>query len=351
MKKRSIVIILLIVALLIGGYFTIYFDKPIEVEQVTSEQRRVIESINISGIVETDKSATLSFNTSGKINKINYLERSNILKGEVIATIDKNKFFNDAKAARDARDIQSRELDLFIEQWKDDIDYQQSDEYSLRIRQLRERVSQAQANYNSLLSTSKNYELVSPISGVIRSVNKLEGEFVSPGEPIIEIINNDSIHFKVSANQEDLGSIYTQQKARVKLDAYKDTIFEGIVSELPLTSTVTQTDSLFDIKIDLYPNEQNVVVGMIGDADLILQDSEIEVPTLFFDQIFTDDEGDFVWISKNEVADKLYIDVGVEGDLYVQVSDSVFKENKVVTPVDSNQELNIGDKIKIIQDE
>lgn len=347
MKRRNIILILLATLIAAISIYLIMFKKTsITVEEIEPEEVRITKKITANGIVEAEDIANVGFSNSGKIIKINFTERSYVTKGDVIAVLDRNKFYNDAKAAKDARDIILREKDLFIEQFKKDDVYQQTDEYRLKIRQFDERVSQAQASYNSILSGSNNYELVAPINGVLNKITKVENEFVSPGEIIAEIIDTNSIYFKASLNQEDLGEVTSYQPATITLDAYKNELFNALVSELPLTATVTNTDSVFDIKLDFVLPEKNIIVGMIGDANFITLDTESPVQALYFDQVQTDTNGYYVWIDNNGKADKFYVELGVEGDLYTEILTSL-QDKTIISPKDTSIEIKVGDEIKI----
>ena len=85
---------------------------------------------------------------------------------------------------------------------------------------------------------------------------------------------------------------------------------------------------------------------MIGDADFITIDTEAQVQSLFFDQILSDDDGNYIWVDNNGKAEKFHIQTGIEGDLYTQVLTSL-KDKTIITPITDGTELKVGDKIKI----
>ena len=86
---------------------------------------------------------------------------------------------------------------------------------------------------------------------------------------------------------------------------------------------------------------------MTGDAHIIVDSSE-NAASLVYDEIFFDEEDKpYIWVVKNNRLLKKYIDIGLEGDLYTQITSEI--EEEVVVPISDDAEIEEGYKVKIVQ--
>lgn len=86
-----------------------------------------------------------------------------------------------------------------------------------------------QAGQQSIDSSSPTlfHTLQAPLPGVVTKVHKSLGEQVSPGEPILEISNLNTVWLEVPIFERDLGRIDDQATATFSIPAYPEREFHG----------------------------------------------------------------------------------------------------------------------------
>lgn len=82
-------------------------------------------------------------------------------------------------------------------------------------------------------------KLYSPVEGVIAKKFHSEGDILTPGEPVYAIVDPNSFYILVLLEETKLRGVKKGCLAKIKLDAYPDEKFEGIVNEILPASAAT----------------------------------------------------------------------------------------------------------------
>ena len=85
----------------------------------------------------------------------------------------------------------------------------------LQVQELLRQEELAKANVDYYQARLRDYDIVSPIDGVVSSLMVQEGEMVNEGQPLAEVIDPDTIEVRVHLPEECLPSIETVQGASV----------------------------------------------------------------------------------------------------------------------------------------
>ena len=352
MNKKTIYISIVVLVAIIAIYSTNKANNSsLNVSAVQINSQIISKSVTASGIVKSDKNASLSFASTGNIYSINVEKGNKVINGQILARLDSSPQLESIQVSKDSRDIAIRNKEAYIDLNKNSSsDFLRGDEYKIQIRKYDELISQAEAGYNSQSGLIRNYYIKAPFSGTILDVYKEVGEVAGAGTTIIEVADLSDIYFEVKLDQEDFGSVKLNQKVEITLDSYPDMIFTGIVTELPLSSSIDSSGNQeFKLKIEIDDNkEYPILIGMSGDADIITEQSSDNVFAIPFDAVYTDfDDNTFLWIiSSNGTLEKYFVETGIEGDLYTEIKD--FKEEmKIVIPMDSKTTLLEGAKANV----
>lgn len=341
---------ILILGFIILGIF-LYFNRKnsvtVLVRKVEVENREVRKTVTASGLVLSDKQADLSFLANGDINRILVSENDKVSKGQLLAYLNSYPQSQTVQSYKDARDIRLRQKELFENEKKSNSRLLGGDDsYDIKLREYEESLSQAEASYQAQLSLLSNYYIYAPFDGVVVNISKKEGEVATAGVPVITIADLEDIIFEVVLDQEDYSNVKEGQEAEVTLDSYDNHPFKGKVDNLSLFSDPVRGG--FVEKIRFESNGKSIKVGMVGDAFMITDKTDGEVPSLIFNEISYDEsDKPFVWILENNKVLKEYIEIGLEGDLYVEIK-SDLSGKTVVVPAKDNLEIEDGYTAKVI---
>jgi len=316
------------------------------VRKAETENRIVSRTVSASGQVKANKQADLTFMSAGKISEILVKKGDDVKQGQLLAYLDGSTQFQTSQSYKDARDVAIRNKELYEKEKETNIKtLGGEDAYSIKIRQLSELVSQAEASYQAQLSILNNSYIYAPFDGTIIEVNKKAGETAVIGEAVITLANVSKFVFEISIDQEDFGYIKLEQPVKINLDSYDSFDIYAKIDQLPLTANTAT--GVFDIEIPVAGDaEHRLAIGMSGDAYIDVLSTGNDVRALTIDEIFYDvSDNPFVWIVENGKLKKLYVELGVEGDIYTEVKTDV---KEVVIPAEDNQKLTEGYFAKVI---
>ncbi|PMP97347.1 MAG: EmrA/EmrK family multidrug efflux transporter periplasmic adaptor subunit [Thermodesulfobacterium geofontis] len=82
-------------------------------------------------------------------------------------------------------------------------------------------------------------KLYSPVDGIIAKKFHSEGDVLGPGEPVYAIVDPNSFYVLVLLEETKLRGVKKGSPAKIKLDAYPDEKFEGVVDEVLPASAAT----------------------------------------------------------------------------------------------------------------
>ncbi|AAC07129.1 EmrA/EmrK family multidrug efflux transporter periplasmic adaptor subunit [Aquifex aeolicus] len=100
------------------------------------------------------------------------------------------------------------------------------------IKSLKERIKTAEQKI-------KDTVLIAPFDGVVAKRFISRGDVVRAGQPAFALVNPESFYVEVLLEETKLKGVKVGNKAYVRLDAYPDILFEGVVEEISPASAAT----------------------------------------------------------------------------------------------------------------
>ena len=98
------------------------------------------------------------------------------------------------------------------------------------IRAQRALVSQAHANLDRAQAALANAVIRAPFPGVVTVRHREPGEIVSPGAPIVTLLNPDDRWVRIYVREDEIGRVHVGQKATITSDTYPDRTYHGRVT-------------------------------------------------------------------------------------------------------------------------
>jgi len=145
----------------------------------------------------------------------------------------------------------------------------------LEIRRARAELALGYAEKNS-----ERMAVQAPFSGlvVLKQVWKgetqamvAEGEEVRPGLPILDIVDSSAMQVRARVNQADIGLITPGRRARVRLDAYPQLLFEGkveLVAPLGVGSEMTNKVRTFTAIVSITGSDPLLMPDLTASVEL-----------------------------------------------------------------------------------
>ena len=137
--------------------------------------------------------------------------------------------------------------------------------------------------------------VVAPMSGTVTRLNVEEGEIVtsgrsafSQGPAVLAIADLSRMVVKTRINEVDIAKIELGQRVEIRVDAYRDRVFAGEVSEIAPSAYTPdprggqQGDGTitFEVVIEVVGSPSELLPGMSADVDIIVmeEDSVLQLP-------------------------------------------------------------------------
>lgn len=193
-------------------------------------------------------------------------------------------------------------------------------------------------------------ETVSPVEGIVGKVYLDKGAQANPdpgmGTPLAQVLNLDSVKIVIQVTEEDLPKIKLKQRAKIRVDAYPDKEFSGVITLIsPTLSSLARTASA-EITI---PNPSHLLKpGMFAEVDLITGKTEnlILIPRY---TVLTEAGKKKVYVIKTGRAEQKLVETGFSDGGLTHIKSGLALEDSFV--ILGQSQLQPGDKVRIVKGE
>ena len=371
MKPKNLLVILTIAAAICTSAFVVpnYFRSKGKAVDVATISRQVISpSILSSGFLAHEEEVMLSSEVIGKVDELMIEEGDSVNAGDLVLRVDDKNFLagleqSEASVRINTIDIERQEVrisNLERQFARSSSLYEQDligeEEYESLRNQLdlaridfsssKERLTQAEAQLDQVLDNLSKTKIISPIDGVVTSLDIKVGETAIasstniPGSSLMTIANPASIYTEVLVDEADIANIEIGQRAEIVAIAYPDQPMTGVVRFIANTAKIApgRTGLSFVVKIDITdPGEVVLRPGMSCRAEIFTQQEQSVAAVPIEAVIFEEDRAElrsehFIFINDNGVARKTKVEIGLSDDEY----------QELISQVDSNIEIVVG---------
>jgi HlyD family secretion protein len=376
MNAKKFLLIVLIAGTVIALPFinrTVFGTDAKEVNVSTLAQRVISPSILASGFLAHEEEVMLSSEVIGKVSELFIEEGDVVSEGQLLLQVDDVNFIASLEQSEAAVRINSIDIDRQevrianllrqVERAKslheremigdDEFDNIDNQLALARIDLLssRERLSQSEAQLDQVSDQLSKTKIVSPIEGVITSLDIKVGETAIasstniPGSSLMTIANPASIYTEVLVDEADVANIDIGQRAEIVAIAYPEQPMIGEVRYIANTAKIaTGRQGLsFTVKIEII-DAGDVVLrpGMSSRAEIFTRQDQEVVAVPIQAVLFEEDRSKlrseyFVFVNDNGVARKTRIEVGLSDDEYQELITDIDDDIQIV--VGPDQEL------------
>jgi len=266
---RSIIAIV-ILAVLWYGYLW-YMQRRAEVEQslvrpvpvmaTAVEQRTMPILVQAFGDLRAFASAKLSAESSGNIVNISFEGGQKVTAGTVLVTIDNETEKANLQKAQADKALKQLEYDRNVNLVKRGAQAQQVLDVA------KAELEASQANLLAAQDALNKTFIVAPFDGRLGARIVSIGQYVSPGQAIVDIVDAERLKIQFSVPEKYLSQLAVGQEADITTSAYPDRMFAGKVDYVapsidPVTRTIS-VEAVFDNKEGLLSPGLSVQVSQV----------------------------------------------------------------------------------------
>lgn len=282
----GIIAVVLVVVLAVGkkkgwigdeGYLKVSIEKGIE--------REIVEIITANGKIQPETEVAISPDVSGEIVELVIKEGDEVVKGQYLLKIKPEAYqmarnraeasLNNAKARlkqSEAR-LELAELDykrtksLFEDQAISESEFETAtSNYTSALAEKEAAeftVKSSKATLDEADESLTKTSIYAPMAGTVSSLSvelgeRVVGTSMMSGTEMLRIADLNRMEVEVEVNENDIVRVTNWDTALIEVDAYPDTRFMGVVSEIPVSANTVgvTTDQVtnFMVKILLLPD-------------------------------------------------------------------------------------------------
>ena len=272
------------------GYFVIGSsdEKELRVEVELVQSREIVQKVNASGKIQPEEAVQITSTITGWITQITVMEGDTVEPGQHLISIDEKQIrprYNNAlsqvkSSEANLRKVQSqmdRTKSLFSQNLISKQELEQVDaSYQIALSQS----EQANANLLSAEDELSKTRLTAPKYGIVTSITKEEGEMAvggmfNPGV-LMTVADLSRMEVEVDVNENDVVMIEIGDTSEIEIDAYPDTVFYGVVSEIAHTAQsanmgVQNQVTNFKVKVRMISVPDKIRPGMSSTVNIITE--------------------------------------------------------------------------------
>ncbi len=410
MKKLIIAIAgaLVVVVLIV---FNLRSDRASKTDVQTTEvkKRDVSKVITASGNIRPKRRVNVSASAIGKVTEVAVEEGDYVQKGDFLLQLDATPY----QSAVDqlAAAVRGAEAALAVE-WanlkKANYDHERAQQLNQKefvsendlrnalvaveiaeatVRAAKETLAQYEANLSKALHELDEVHITAEMSGVITALNVEVGESAimgtinNPGTVLLTIADLSEMEAEVRVDETEVVYMGVGQKTKVNLDAYPDTTFAGVVTEVGNSAIrgqlgMGQESVDFKVIVTILDSIPNIRPGLTASVDITVAESSdvVAVPIQCLtvrdeddigekgdstaadqtegtgeeDDEAKDKETEGVFVVKEGVAHFRAVIVGIAGESHFHVESGLEEGEEVVSgPFKAISDLRDGDPVKI----
>ena len=253
--------------------------------------------MNASGKIKPETEVKISATSSAWIDSITVDEGDHVIKGQHLITLDRKQLLaNYNSTASSVRSAEARVKQESASKKRVETMYEQNlaSDQELEAVQASHQIAkssleQARSSLESRKDDLDKARIVAPQDGIVTAVNKEVGEMAVGGmfqaEVLMIIADLNRMEVIVDVNENDVVSVSQGDTTEIEIDAFQDTIFYGIVSEIAhmaQTSAMGAAEQVtnFEVKIRIIDVPDGIRPGMSATANIITdkKDDVLAIP-------------------------------------------------------------------------
>ena len=265
--------------------------KALKVETELVSLRTVIQKVNASGTIQPETEVKISAESTAFIDSITVKEGDRVYKGQHLISLDRKRILSNYNSASSSvRSAQARLKQELASKKRVESMYEQnlaSDQELAAVQASFEiansQLEQAKANLDSRKDELDKARIMSPQDGIVTRIYKEVGEMAVGGmfqaDNLMIIADLSRMEVIIDVNENDVVSVSIGDTTEIEIDAFTDTLFYGVVSEIAHMSEVAgmgsqQQVTNFQVKVRMLNVPKGTRPGMSATADIITEKKE-----------------------------------------------------------------------------
>jgi len=277
--------------------------------------------VDVQGTIQSDEVVNVSPEAPGRIIRLAVKEGQSVSRGQLIAQLDMESTQKQVEEVETALSLAQTVFDRQSRLWEQKIG---SEIQFLEAKNNKERLERSLSTLKTQMNKSSIY---APTNGVIERLIAREGEYGSPGMPIVMIVNTNKLKVQADIPEIYVGKVKKGEKVRIHFPTLNEEITASITM---IGKTISSGNRTFRIEAaipgganELYkPN----LLALVKISDFE-QKNAIQVPVTVVQQEASGKHFVLLMVDSPQglTAKKTYVKIGKSYDDSVVIEDGLEK--------------------------
>ena len=254
-------------------------------------------TVEASGMVEAISSIEIKSKASGEVLLLGAEVGDFVEKGSILAQIDQRtpkNILDQSKSDLEAAKVRLTNAEAAFDRGKElhiqkSISDQAYEDIQENYAQAKSTLVRSEVSYENAKIALDDTIVRSPTSGTVVSRPVEAGQVISSptsavggGTLIMTLADLTKVRVRALVDEIDIGKVSIGQKVSIKVSAYRDTEFFGIVSKIEPQAYVVQNVTTFPVLIEINNDMNKLLLGMNTDVEIEIlnKDVSISAPTM-----------------------------------------------------------------------
>lgn len=243
-----------------------------------SQATAVVRELTLNGDIKPNQQLSVRARTDGMVESI-VDSGTNVAKGDLLAQLS----MDDREVQRAQANAQVKKAQSEFDATKQLIDKNLASQSQLQA--VKAQLEAAHAQLRRITFDMENTSLKAPVAGVVNQRFIEQGAYVSPGNPVLEIIDNDPLLAVINVQQSQVHRLKVGQPAQIRILGGEKR--EGRVAFIaPIANPQTRT---FRVEVTIPNQEQPLPSGM--SAEVKIETNQVQAHRISAAQLKVDSAG------------------------------------------------------------
>lgn len=370
MKKIKIALMIVTILALVGCGNA---NEVIEVEEVSTivpvevempQKGSVSNDTIIVGKLEANDVALVSPKILGteEVLKVNYQVGDEVKEGDILVVLDSEATKDQIESARLAYLTTKSNYETLVESietakanlertkelyesgvaTKQQLEAAELQASDAQLKPIQSQIRQSLFAYENAKKGLENAVILSPIDGVVSSMNFKENNLATT-QSTITITDITSLDINLYVTENIINKVTTDSKILVEIESAGNELIESKIKYV--NSVADERTGLYNVKISVDNNDGIYKSGMFARVFITLNSSEFAllVPV---DAVLNDVNGNYVYVAKDEKVIRKNVEIGLDNGEVVEILNGLSLEDLII--VKGQNYINESSEIRVV---
>lgn len=250
-------------------------NDGVTVRVMDVQYKQAVSGLSLNGSIEGKTSATISAKIAGKIEQVLVEEGQAVSVGDPLVRLESVELSNAVRTAEDALtkaevnyDLANADYNRYQKLYSQGaVSQQQLDTAEAKLKSAQADLSSASVSRDNANQQLGYGVVTAPVDGVVANKTATVGQVVSSGTALMVVQDISQVQAVVNIEQKDLGQVKVGQMAEIKVDAYHDRVFTGLVDGM--NPEADSGSRMFRTKIKVDNEDGALKAGMFAKIQLV----------------------------------------------------------------------------------